>query len=338
MEETKFISIIMPVYGVEKYLDKAIQSVINQTYTKWELLIINDGSKDNSRDIAFKYTQLDSRIKLYDKENGGLSDARNFGLKFAAGDYIHFFDSDDWIEHNTYSNLNKYLYKDWDIVVFGYYTDTEDNKQQLIHSIPSKTYYTETPFQTPNLFINQLEPLINFAWNKLYKKSFLIHNQLFFKKGLSVIEDIEFQSRAFPLTSKVIFTNEILYHYMNRPRNTLSKMYNSQMIEYAFLRNKIYKEFLLSLNISSQTIEEKVNEKAFFDLSYCIFLLFNENQQLINSWRNKELKRILDNNYFEHKIKSYKPTRLVDKLKKTIFVHKNIHIITFLYIILIKKM
>lgn len=84
------LSVVMPVYGVELYIAKAIESVMKQTFSSWELIVVNDGTKDRSREIAKQYEAGDSRIKVYDKENGGLSDARNFGLKLATGKYIHF--------------------------------------------------------------------------------------------------------------------------------------------------------------------------------------------------------------------------------------------------------
>lgn len=92
------ISIIMPVYGVERYIAQAIRSVQSQTYSNWELIVVNDGTKDRSREIAADFAVADKRIKIVDKENGGLSDARNVGLKHVTGEYVNFFDSDDWLE------------------------------------------------------------------------------------------------------------------------------------------------------------------------------------------------------------------------------------------------
>ena len=95
------VSIILPVYNVQDYLNASIQSVLDQTYTSFELIIVNDGSTDSSLEICKCYAQEDCRIKLVDKENGGLSSARNAGLDVAKGDYIYFFDSDDYIDTNT---------------------------------------------------------------------------------------------------------------------------------------------------------------------------------------------------------------------------------------------
>ena len=105
----ELVSIIIPIYNVEKYLTKCIESVINQTYKNLEIILVNDGSTDNSKEIIDKYSLIDSRIKVINKKNGGLSEARNAGIEIAKGDYIGFLDSDDWIELNMYEKLYKYI-------------------------------------------------------------------------------------------------------------------------------------------------------------------------------------------------------------------------------------
>ena len=96
------ISIVMPMYRVEQYIEKAITSVLKQDFQDWELLVVNDGSPDKSREIASSIASGDNRIKILDKENGGLSDARNYGLDRAIGEFVHFYDSDDWIESDCH--------------------------------------------------------------------------------------------------------------------------------------------------------------------------------------------------------------------------------------------
>ena len=105
------ISVIIPVYNVEKYLDKCIMSVINQSYKNLEIIIVDDGSTDNSRVLCDKYAKIDNRIKVFHKKNGGLSDARNFGLKHATGEFIAFLDSDDWVDKDLYKILYDNIFK-----------------------------------------------------------------------------------------------------------------------------------------------------------------------------------------------------------------------------------
>ena len=103
----ELISIIVPIYNVEKYLRQCLDSILNQTYQNFECLLINDGSPDNSADICREYVEKDSRFKYFEKENGGLSDARNYGIRQSKGSYITFVDSDDWLEENAVEILMK---------------------------------------------------------------------------------------------------------------------------------------------------------------------------------------------------------------------------------------
>ena len=123
------ISIVVPIYNMEKYLDKCVNSIISQTYKNIEIILVDDGSTDLSYDICEKYKKLDNRIKVYHKTNGGLSDAKNFGIKHASGKYIGFVDSDDWIEPMMYEILYKNIKeKNADIAICGRYIDYENGK------------------------------------------------------------------------------------------------------------------------------------------------------------------------------------------------------------------
>lgn len=120
MEKDSLISIIVPVYNVEKYLPQCLDSIIGQTYSNIEIICVNDGSPDNSIDILTDYAHRDSRIKIVSQKNKGLSSARNTGLHYASGDYIMFVDSDDWIELDT---CEKALQEDVDVVFWPYYRE-----------------------------------------------------------------------------------------------------------------------------------------------------------------------------------------------------------------------
>ena len=129
------VSIIVPIYNVEKYLDRCIQSILNQSYENLEIILVDDGSPDRSSEICDEYRKSDQRIKVVHKENGGLSDARNAGLILAKGKYIIFLDSDDYIEHTMVEDAVTVLEKnDSDIVIWGYYADFVDEDENLISS------------------------------------------------------------------------------------------------------------------------------------------------------------------------------------------------------------
>ena len=119
--EKELISIIVPIYNVEKYLRQCLDSILNQTYQNFECLLINDGSPDNSADICREYVEKDSRFKYFEKENGGLSDARNYGIRQSKGSYLTFVDSDDWLEHGALDRLYGALKKENADISIGRY-------------------------------------------------------------------------------------------------------------------------------------------------------------------------------------------------------------------------
>ena len=131
MEKT--ISVIVPIYNVEKYLDRCLKSIINQTYKNLEIILIDDGSPDNCGTICDEYAKKDNRIKVVHKDNGGLVKARNTGLDIATGEYISFIDPDDWIELNMYEEMIKIADEtNTDIVRCGYYRDNDKESMERI--------------------------------------------------------------------------------------------------------------------------------------------------------------------------------------------------------------
>ena len=169
MKKNKLISVVVSIYNMEKYLDKCINSIINQTHKELEIILIDDGSTDNSRTIAEKYSKIDKRIKYYYKKNGGLSDARNYGIKKATGEYIGFVDSDDYLEKEMYEELYKNIIKyNADISVVGFNIVYEDNNlNKVSYEEPyNKLEVLNSKEAFDILFKDSL--FGNFAWNKLY--------------------------------------------------------------------------------------------------------------------------------------------------------------------------
>lgn len=161
------ISIIIPVYGVEKYIAQCLESVINQTYKNLEIIVVNDGTKDKSAEIAKEYATKDSRIKVYDFQNGGLSVARNRGLEIATGDYISYIDSDDWLDTKMYETLLETAMKnEADMVKCGI-IETNGAAEEKITFSDVKIINNEQHKAFKNYFKGILWTLV---WNGLYKK------------------------------------------------------------------------------------------------------------------------------------------------------------------------
>ena len=185
------VSIIVPIYNVEKYLPKCLDSLVNQTLDDIEIILVNDGSTDNSGIIAKQYYENHkNKIKYLEKENGGLSDARNFGIPYATGEYIAFLDSDDYIEIDSYKQMHEKAKEE----------DADYIECDFIWEYPNKQIIDKRLS-----YNNKQEMLTNVrvvAWNKLIKREIIIKNNLKFPKGLRY-EDIEFTYKLIPLLNKV---------------------------------------------------------------------------------------------------------------------------------------
>jgi len=212
------ITVIVPVYNVENYLDKCLDSLVNQTYKNLEIIVINDGSTDNSGIICQEYAQKDNRIVYIEKENGGQSEARNMGLDRITGSYVTFVDSDDWVELNYVENLYKKITEyQADIAVGNYYSFNEAEGMYYFH-IFGDSYY-EKVYDNVSIFENLYESqeMKSFAlisvWGKLYKADLV--NHLRFDIG-KLGEDGYLNQKIYLLAEKTIYLNKGLYAYRQR--------------------------------------------------------------------------------------------------------------------------
>lgn len=207
------VSIIVPVYGVEKYIDKCLNSLVKQSLKEIEVIVVNDGTKDNSQKIVDKYVKkYPDKIKSYIKENGGQGSARNYGLKKATGEYIGYVDSDDFVEKDMYKKLyNKAKENNYDIVVCGNYNVSEDYQNKNIDAFINN-YNTDLE----NIFFGKMA-----VWNKIYKRDILIKNKLEFKEKVWY-EDLAFTLKAIMNSNTFAFIDEPLYDYLIREGSTMN--------------------------------------------------------------------------------------------------------------------
>lgn len=212
------VSIVIPVYNTELYLQKCLDSVINQTYRNIEIICVNDGSTDNSPEILAKYAEMDERVKIISQKNQGLPNARNTGLQHCSGDLIMFVDSDDWLDLNYIEVMSENLLKnDADVVKSGYkhYFSDDNIKDDAINEIINVRYNKN---QSLRVWENNIV-----VWASLYKKSFLISKNIFmFDADILKHEDILYTIKATTLANKIIPVKDIYYHY-RRSSSILSK-------------------------------------------------------------------------------------------------------------------
>ncbi len=197
------ISVIVPMYNVENYIRKCLESLVNQTLDDIEIIVVDDGSRDLGKNIVKEYVETYNNVKYYKKENGGLSDARNFGMKYATGEYIAFLDGDDYIDKKAYEKMyEKAKKEDSDIVECNFYWVYGRRKKKDI----GKQYEAKSEI---------IEKARVVAWNKLYKREMLEEAKIEFPKGLQY-EDVEFFYKLVPYIEKVSFVKEPLIYYVQR--------------------------------------------------------------------------------------------------------------------------
>ncbi len=225
----ELISVVIPVYNVEKYIDKCVDSIINQTYKNLEIILVDDGSTDRSGQKCDEWAKIDSRIKVLHKQNGGLSDARNYGIKEANGVYIGFVDSDDYVDLEMYdillSNLKKF---DADISVCSRVIVPENSNQQGIKLNEPLCFSSRDMIK--DLFVSNKYTL-HAAWDKLYKRELFLNIE--FPVG-RLFEDAAIMYKVFESASKIVTTKAQLYYYVQRYGSISNCDYNSKKVMHQF--------------------------------------------------------------------------------------------------------
>lgn len=224
------ISVIVPIYNVEKYLEQFLNSVINQTFKDVEIIIVNDGSTDNSKVIVDKYMKNSNKIKYFEQNNKGVSEARNLAMTHAKGEYILFLDPDDYLELDMLEKLYKKAIKsNSDVVICGYnevYDDKVNGKDcSITYNVDNNKLYSG--HEVAQMMLN-LE-VRGYLWHKLFKKDLLEKIDLEFEIG-RYIQDYFPVFKAVYFSSVITFVNEPLYNYRQRASSTVYKK-NEKMLE-----------------------------------------------------------------------------------------------------------
>ena len=240
------VSVIVPIYNVEKYLKKCIESIINQSYQNIEILLINDGSTDNCENICKTYQLSDKRIKYYKKENGGLSSARNMGIDHATGTYLMFVDSDDFIDSMMVEKLINLAKKyDASIVECNYFEILE-NQKTIFKPMQDKIYSSNEAIVA--LIKNcGITPT---AWNKLYATK--LFKDIRYKEGI-YHEDEEIIVKLLSNCSKIVETRYPLYFYVKRNGSIINSNFNLKHLDIITIMQKRI-SFLKDLNINSSIL------------------------------------------------------------------------------------
>ena len=236
------ISIIVPVYNVERYLRQCLDSLINQTFSDIEIICVNDGTPDESLRILEEYAKADRRIKIISQSNLGLSDARNAGLKLVLGEYIMFVDSDDWLELDTCEvALNEAKSENADVVFWGYMREFSDKSKPKTFFDDEKIVFDESIVKeklyrrffgiiNEELKRPELIDAIVTAWGKLFKADLILDNKIeFVDTKIIGTEDLLFNIYAFNYVNRAVYLNKTYNHYRRNNETSLSKTYRKDL-------------------------------------------------------------------------------------------------------------
>lgn len=291
------VSVIVPIYNVENYIRTCLNSLTQQTIKDIEIILVDDGSKDHSSEIAKEYAEKYDNITYYRKENGGLSDARNYGMQYAKGEYIAFLDSDDYIDFHMYEKMyEKAKQDDSDLVECDFYWVYDKKKREDVGQL----YVGKK---------QMMEKARVMAWNKLYKRDMLEKANIQFPKSLQY-EDIEFFYKLIPYINTVSFVKEPLVYYIQR-KNSIANTQNEKtadiftvfehifdyyqqlgcydeyrdVLEYSYARILLCSSFKRMVKIQDKQIRRKLLDKTWSNL----------NTQFPDWKQNPILNRDLDN-------------------------------------------
>lgn len=279
MYQNKLISIIVPVYNSEKYIDKCINSILNQTYKKIELILIDDGSTDNSGHLCEVYAKVDRRVKVMHVKNSGVASARNKGIEATRGEFIQFVDSDDYIDRDMVETLAHEMNNKVDIVMCGYKRLSKDHNGKI--DVKNINLYNQVSI-TKEVFLNEFGNIfknqyINYLWNKLYVASIIKNNNVKFDNSINWGEDLMFNLEYLGYCNNITIISKLLYNYINYNNNSITSKFNSELHNN---QQKMYKAVRKFLKSNNEYLGEnkKVVETKFTDaIIMCLSNLFCKN-------------------------------------------------------------
>lgn len=308
--DKKVLSIIVPIYNVEKYLEKCLTSIVEQLNKDIELILINDGSNDNSGEICRRYSLNNPNIIYIEKENEGCSKTRNLGIDLAHGNYIWFIDSDDFIEKNSIEQILIQLNKEVDVLIFGY---RRLEKTKNWESIPKKI--------DNNLDIYKQKEIFNSPCNKIYKKSLIKEYDIFFPENSHMGEDMVFNFKYFSFCKNIKILEEVFYNYLETGGVTSSL---SKKIEIFYSFDELYRFFQENneLDKMKNILKEYYKLHAVKLPFYFITYQASKNKNIIKRDEFKKIEKEIEKRkeYFNTE---FKLERYLYKLRDKLYFLKN---------------
>lgn len=314
------VSVIIPAYKCEKHIDNCIRSVIGQTYTNLEIIIVLDGVFDSSNAICYKYANMDDRVHVIEREHEGVSVARNVGIEMSHGEWIAFVDSDDWVEPNYIEALVNGTTIDSDIVICDFYAEfATETRQERFFSTGDIIFSSD---DKEMLITNCMLPIgigdtnsctgVGVPWAKLYRAEFVKDRQLAFKPGLSRMQDMVFNLYAFSMMRKAIYISKPLYHYV-RNAESATMSYRQDFFDTVMNINVAVEEFIAQTGLVN--IQQVLYAKNILLILEMIRLQFAMNPHSNACEKVRRIRKLLRNPVLQNSIYKYRSELLEPKMK-----------------------
>lgn len=254
------VSVVVPIYNVEKYLDRCVQSILSQTYNNLEIILVDDGSPDHCGRMCDNYAKKDARVKVIHKDNGGLSDARNAAIDIATGEYILCIDSDDYVHHNLVMTLvESSQHNNADIAVAGYQNVLEGEGPVDLNRPMANTDIRALDAQDALEIMLYQKHVTNSAWGKLYRRS-LFGTDIRYPKG-KLCEDLATTYRLFGRAKKIAICSAKLYFYLQRPTSIINSPFKEDRADAL----KFAEEQLLFVKHNFPEIQKAAENRVFME-------------------------------------------------------------------------
>ena len=264
-------SVIIPVYNVEKYINRCLKSILSQRYNDLEIILIDNGSTDRSGSICDIYANEYANISVYHIENHGVASARNFGLSKARGEFIYFVDSDDYLVGNLFAEFEDKLTPDLDLFVFSYYNSFEQEMTETKRTkkiLPYNGSYDKYDFSKifKDLFLSDM---LYTVWNKIYRREFLLENNLSFEQ-YELGEDVRFNLDVYRKVNKIYLSQDSYYVYVIGRKGSAMSGYNPKRLQYQLQELKMVDDLLSDWNLDSSDLVNTVKARILMSNIYNI--------------------------------------------------------------------
>lgn len=331
---TLMVSVIIPIYNVSNFINRGVEQVLAQTYNNYEIILVNDGSTDESLEICNAWARKDDRIRVISKRNGGAGSARNIGIEKAQGDFIYFYDIDDKIS----SNLLEYCVRtieqyDVDLIVFGY------ESEETTYNSSTTVRFTEKVIRTNDelrdCFVDEFVLKMNgFPWNKFYRKSFLDENGLRYENQ-RIQQDEVFNLKVYQRLERVYISPKVLYtYYVYEKGNTRSRFIEGRFDIYKSV-NRHFVDLKKFWRLNDSRFEDYLNARFYQSFLQCAFYnLFHPDCSWTKIERVNELDRMLNDEMtidsLEYAKKAYKS--IEHKVYRWTCHHKQLWLMRIMYL------